>query len=161
MKIPLVDGLYILEKFKGKGGWTYALIPEIKPAKHAYFGWVKVKGSIDGYPIEKFHLMPMGNGQLFLSVKAEIRKIIKKQAGDTVHIILFAERELSDITTEWIECLQEEPNALKNFHSLTENAKKKCLQYIDSAKTEDEKVKRITECIDILNLGTKFIVSKK
>ena len=26
---PLVDKEYLLEKFPGKGGWTYALIPKI------------------------------------------------------------------------------------------------------------------------------------
>ena len=26
---PLVNREYLLEKFPGKGGWTYALIPEI------------------------------------------------------------------------------------------------------------------------------------
>ena len=29
MQKPLVDNKYILEKFQGKGGWTYACIPEM------------------------------------------------------------------------------------------------------------------------------------
>lgn len=82
MHQPLTDKAYLLEKFPGKGGWTYAAIPEIAPDKHAHFGWVRVKGTIDGYKIKGFHLMPMGNGKLFLPVKSEIRKKIKKQAGD-------------------------------------------------------------------------------
>ena len=45
---PLVDKQYKLEKFQGKGGWTYARIPEIIQDKKAHFGWVKVRGSIDG-----------------------------------------------------------------------------------------------------------------
>ncbi len=62
---PIFDKKVTLQKYPGKGGWTYALIPEIKPDKNAYFGWVKVKGSIDGYPIEKFHLVHLfGNGLL-------------------------------------------------------------------------------------------------
>lgn len=71
---PLVNKKYLLEKFHGKGGWTYARIPEILQNKKNTFGWVKVKGSIDGYEIKKCHLMPMGNGKLFLPVKAAIRK---------------------------------------------------------------------------------------
>jgi hypothetical protein len=70
---PLVNKTYRLEKFPGKGGWTFARIPEILPDKKAHFGWVKVRGTIDGYEIRKYHLMPMGNGSLFLPVKAEIR----------------------------------------------------------------------------------------
>lgn len=44
---PLVDKEYLLEKFPGKGGWTYALIPKILQDKHSHFGWVIVNGSID------------------------------------------------------------------------------------------------------------------
>jgi hypothetical protein len=75
---PLVDKLFKLERFPGKGGWTYARIPQILPSTDQPFGWVKVRGSIDGYEIDKYHLMPMGNGKLFLPVKADIRKKIKK-----------------------------------------------------------------------------------
>lgn len=62
---PLVDREYTLEKFPGKGGWTYAVIPEILQNKHSPFGWVKVKGRIDHFEIKNYKLMPMGNGSLF------------------------------------------------------------------------------------------------
>jgi len=90
---PLVNKKYLLEKFPGKGGWTFAAIPEIMPDKNAPFSWVKVKGSIDGVEIDKYHLMPSGKGTLFLSVKADIRKKINKQAGDYVHVILELDNE--------------------------------------------------------------------
>ena len=32
---PLVDKEYLLEKFPGKGGWTYAMIPEVLQDPHA------------------------------------------------------------------------------------------------------------------------------
>ena len=37
---PLVDKDYLLEKFQGKGGWTFAKIPEILQNKHSPFGLV-------------------------------------------------------------------------------------------------------------------------
>jgi hypothetical protein len=82
--MPLVDKKYRLEKFAGKGGWTYAKIPELLPDKNNPFGWVRVRGSIDAVELTGYHLMPMGNGHLFLPVKAAIRKQIKKQEGDWV-----------------------------------------------------------------------------
>ena len=48
---PWVDREYLLEKMPFKGGWTYTVIPEIPQDKHAPFGWVKVRGSIDGVEI--------------------------------------------------------------------------------------------------------------
>jgi len=77
--MPLVDKKYKLEKFPGKGGWTFARIPEILQDKTKPFGWVKVRGTIDGYEIKKYNLMPMGDGMLFLAVRAEIRKKINKK----------------------------------------------------------------------------------
>ena len=50
---PLVDKEYLLEKFPGKGGWTFTFIPEIPPDKHSPFGFFKVRGSIDGYEIKQ------------------------------------------------------------------------------------------------------------
>ena len=40
MKIekPLVKGEYLLEKFSGKGGWTYAAIPEVVQNKRIHLG---------------------------------------------------------------------------------------------------------------------------
>lgn len=79
---PLVNQKFLLKKIPGKGGWTYADLPGIAQNKNAPFGWVKVRGTIDGFEIRKYHLMPYGEGKLFLPVKAEIRKKIKKQEGD-------------------------------------------------------------------------------
>ena len=67
---PLVSRNYLLEKYPGKGGWTYAAIPEILQDKKSPFGWVKVRGWIDDFEIKNYKLMPMGNGKLFLPVKA-------------------------------------------------------------------------------------------
>lgn len=74
MEKPLVNKKFKLEKYPGKGGWTYTVIPEIPADKKQRFGWVKVKGFIDDYQIKSYKLMPLGDGRLFLPVRAEIRK---------------------------------------------------------------------------------------
>lgn len=147
---PLTDKKYLLEKFPGKGGWTFAKIPEIAQDKKAHFGWVKVKGSIDGFMISKYHLMPMGNGYLFLPVKAEIRKKIKKKEGDYVHVILYPDNEPLEIPEEMILCLREEPQALIFFNSLNESEKKYYIQWVYSAKKEETKITRLAKTIDKL-----------
>ncbi|MFY7735116.1 MAG: DUF1905 domain-containing protein [Bacteroidia bacterium] len=153
---PLVDKKYVLEKISGKGGWTFARIPEILQDKKSPFGWVKVRGTIDGYEIRKYHLMPMGNGNLFLPVKAEIRKIINKKEGDTVHIILFKDNEPLEIPEEMLLCLEEEPQALTFFNKLTESEQKFYIQYIYSAKKEETKIVRLAKTINKLVKGLKM-----
>ncbi len=148
---PIVNKKYLLEKYPGKGGWTFATIPEIPQDKHAHFGWVKVKGSIDGYEIKKYNLMPMGNGHLFLPVKAEIRKQINKQAGDFVHVILYLDNEPLEIPEEFFICLNDEPEALKFFNSIKESDQHNYIKWIYAAKTESTKIDRIADVINRLS----------
>ena len=147
MEKPLVDKEYLLDKTPGKSGWTYTIIPEIPPDKNSPFGWVKVKGSIDGFEISKYHLMPSGEGTLMLFVKSEIRKKIKKQAGDDVHIILYPDNEPLEVPEELLLCLQEDAEALQFFNSLNENEQHKYVKWIYAAKTDQTKVDRISKTL--------------
>ncbi len=159
---PLVDKQYLLEKLPGKYGWTYTVIPEITPDPNAPFSWVKVRGSIDGYEIKKYHLMPSGNvmpsgkGDLFLAVKSEIRKKIKKQAGDYVHIILYPDNEPLEVPEEFLLCLQDDTEALQFFNSLNESEQHNYVKWIYSAKTEQTKVDRIAKTLVRLSKCQKF-----
>ncbi len=153
---PLVDQKYQLEKYPGKGGWTYARIPEILPDKNAHFGWVKVKGTIDSCVISMYHLMPMGDGKLFLPVKAEIRKKIGKQAGDYVHVVLYPDSGSLEIPGELAMCLQDEPKAHQFFYQLSESERKNYVQWIYSAKKADTRINRIASAINKLQKGLKM-----
>lgn len=145
---PLVHKKYLLEKYPGKGGWTYAAIPELLQDKNAPFGWVKVKGSIDGFEIKNYKLMPMGNGKLFLPVKAEIRKAIGKKEGDWVEIELYADDAPTSIPEEFLICLESDPEVHQLFLKLTDGQQKEYIDWIYSAKTEDTKVKRMAETMN-------------
>jgi len=153
---PLVNKKYLLEKFPCKGGWTFTEIPEILPDPKSPFSWVKVKGSIDGYEINKYHLMPSGKGTLFLSVKSEIRKKIKKEAGDYVHIILYPDNEPLEVPEELLLCLQDDAEALQFFNSLNENEQHNYVKWIYSAKTDQTKIDRIAKTLDKLSKHKKL-----
>jgi hypothetical protein len=156
-KKPLVRGEYLLQKFPGKGGWTYAAIPEIAQNKNKPFGWVTVKGSIDDLQLKRYKLMPMGNGKLFLPVKVEIRKKIKKEAGDYVHVILYTDESKLQIPEEINHCFKNEPkNSYTTFTSFTEGEQKTYLDWIYSAKTLDTQANRIAKMMSRLQRGLRL-----
>lgn len=150
MEKPLVDKTYILQKYPGKGGWTYAAIDEVKPDKKNPFGWIRVKGSVDGFVFQAYHLMPMGNGRLFLPVKSEIRKKIKKQEGDKVHVILYLDNTPTEIPQVLREVLAEDKRNLDQFLKLPDGEQQRYINWIYAAKTDDTKVKRIVRMLEEL-----------
>lgn len=153
----IVDQEFLLEKYPGKGGWTYVVIPRHKDIPKAKFGWVRVKGQIDSFVLKGYKLMPMANGNLFLPIKADIRKVIKKEEGDYVYIKLFEDHDPLEIPFELQICLEDNPEAYSVFKQFTESEQKQYIDWILSAKQEITKVDRIAKTIIKLEKGLKYM----
>lgn len=93
MDEKLVDKEYLLEKLPGKYGWTYTIIPEIRPDPNAPFNWVKVRGTIDSYQIKGYRLMP--SGDVMPSGKGEQTRVdrIAKTVTQLANRKKFADKE--------------------------------------------------------------------
>jgi Domain of unknown function (DUF1905)/Bacteriocin-protection, YdeI or OmpD-Associated len=137
-----------IQKFNQQGektGWTYIVVPE-KISKKLNPGVKKsyrVKGKLDDYTIEKTALIPMGKGDFILPVNAAIRKATGKRFGAMLKVQLELDSTPILPPAELLECLQDEPEALKYFNSLPQGHRNYFTKWIESAKTEPTKTKRI------------------
>lgn len=115
-----------------------------------------MKGTIDGFEISKYNLPSMGQDRMFLPLRSEIRKKIKKEAGDWVHVILYNDNEPIEMPEEMWLCLVDEPKVFKFYNRITESEKKHYIEWIYSAKIDQTKIDRMIKAIDRLARGLKM-----
>lgn len=143
----------VIEKFKSKGektGWTYIIIPadvaqQIKPGTKKSF---RVKGKLDNYVFSGVNLLPMGEGDFIMPLNSVMRKGIGKRAGAMLNVQIDFDKTTYQLNEQFMECLLEEPDALKFFNTLTGSHQRYFSKWIDAAKTEPTKVKRIAQSIN-------------
>ena len=142
----------LIKKFNQQGektGWTYIDIPEaiatqLLPGSKKSF---RVKGWLDQYAYEGLSLVPMGGGDFILALNATIRKSIGKTKGAMVKVRMEIDTKPVIISPDLMECLQDEPKALAYFNALPPSHRKYYSNWIESAKTEATKAKRIVQAL--------------
>ena len=143
----------LLKQFAQQGektGWTYLDISE-KLAGQLQFGVKKsfrVKGSIDAHKIKQVALIPMGDGNFIMPVNAAMRKATRKKKGDTVQLELEPDKSELKLSQDFLACLADEPQAQEYFSSLPKSHQQYYSKWIESAKTEPTKIKRIATVIN-------------
>ena len=140
------------EKQGEKTGWTYFEVPadlaqKLKPGNKKEF---KVKGKLDNYSLNRVSLIPMGGGLFIMPVNATMRKAIGKRHGAMVKVQLQADESAFVFNADFMECLEYEPKAKEHFNSLTGSHQRYFSKWIDSAKTEPTKTKRIAMAVNAL-----------
>ena len=150
--IKFTATIHKFEKQGEKTGWTYFEVPadiaqQLKPGNKKEF---KVKGRLDAHAIKRVSLFPMGRGRFILVLNAALRKAIGKKHGAMVQARLEADDSAFVFNKDFIECLSDEPAADEFFKSLPGSHQRYFSKWIDDAKTEPTKVKRITMAVNAL-----------
>lgn len=144
-----------MKRFDSQGektGWTYIEVPpdlvqKLKPGNRKEF---KVKGKIDKHAINRVSLLPMGGGLFIMPVNAAMRKAIGKRHGAMVKLQLTEDRSEFVFNSDLMQCLSDEPAAFDFFETLPGSHQRYFSKWIDSAKTEQTKAKRIAQTVSAL-----------
>jgi hypothetical protein len=156
--VTFTTAILRFEKMGEKTRWMYIEIPadiaeQINPGvKKGY----RVKGKLDNYKIEKVALLPMGKGTFIIPFNAQMRKGTGKQNGAMLKISLELDERIIPINAELVDCLSDEPEALKHFKSLPKSHQGYFSKWIDTAKTDSTKAKRIAESVNALSMHKNF-----
>ncbi|WP_316788774.1 YdeI/OmpD-associated family protein [Pedobacter frigoris] len=156
MNTVLLDEVLMLERFPGKGGWTYVVLPQLKTPSGKPLGWDKVRALFDEHEVPEIGLMSLGNGKRFLPVKAEIRKVIGKEAGHQIRLQLFSQTEELDVRAEFLLCLEDDPAALKHFKSWKAEERDKYIVWIEQGQSTEQQVERMAQAVDRIAAGLLF-----
>jgi len=151
----------LLEKFGARGeksGWTYINIPlkvtgNLKPGFKKSF---RVKGLLDEHPIQSVALIPMGDGQFIMAVNAAMRKAIRKNKGAKIVVEIEVDDEVIPLSAGLLQCLQDEPAAKKIFSKLPASHQQFYSKWIEKAKTDATKIKRIATTVNGLARNMDF-----
>ena len=141
-----------------KTGWTYIEIPadiaqKLKPGNKKSF---RVKGKLDHYAISGIALLPMGGGSFIMAINGAMRKGIGKRKGAMLKVQLEMDTKPYQLNAEFMECLNDEPKALLFFKTLAISHQNYFSKWIESAKTETTKTKRIAQTVNALSRQQGF-----
>lgn len=98
----------------------------------------------------------MGGGDFIMALNAAVRKGIAKGKGAIVHVKMEVDKSQIVLSPELLQCLSDEPAALAYFTKLPGSHQKYYSRWIESAKTEATKAKRIAEAVNACAYGKGF-----
>lgn len=150
--VTFTTTIHRFDKQGEKTGWTYIEVPtelaqQLKPGNRKEF---KVKGRLDAHPIKRLSVFPMGGGRFILVLNATLRKAIGKKQGAMLKVQLTEDKSEFVFNKDFMDCLNDEPSAKIFFESLTGSHQRYFSKWIDDAKTEPTKTKRIAMAVNAL-----------
>ena len=148
-------------KFASKGektGWTYVDIPPdiITKLKLKTKKEFRIKGMMDDVKFERLATYPIGEGNFIIAINAELRKKLGKKEGALISIKFSLDKSEALQSQELMDCLNEDPIALKQFNSQPLSHRNYFHRYVYTAKGADTRAGRIVNTINAMHKKQNF-----
>lgn len=148
----MVEYTTAIKKFGAQGektGWIYIDVPaevatQLSPGNKKSF---RVKGLLDNYRFSCVSLLPAGGGDFIFPINAVVRKGTGKSKGAMLKVKIEADNSPVLLSAALMECLNDEPDALAYFKKLPGSHQRYYSKWVESAKTEATKAKRIAQAV--------------
>ena len=137
--------------------WTFLNLPKQASAKLPSRGMVSVEGTFNGLAFQAT-LEPDGRGGHWLKVERKLREAAGAEAGDVVslEIVPVAEEPEPKVPAELRKALAAaHPKARAVWSDITPVARRDWIQWIESAKRQETRLKRIKNGCDMLAKGKR------
>ena len=141
----------------GKAAWTFLILPKEASAKFPSRGMTSVEGTFNGLAF-RATLEPDGNGGHWLKVDRKLREAAGAEAGDVVSLEItpVAEEPEPRVPADLRKALAAaHPKARAVWSDITPVARRDWIQWIESAKQEETRLKRIENGCDMLAKGKR------
>lgn len=141
-----------------KQGWSFIIINKtisnkLNPGVRKGF---RVKGKLDNYDIKQTSLLPVSGDRFMLPINARMRKATGKKAGDKLVVEMEVDKTKLKLSADLLVCLKDEPTAGRYFNSLPPSHQRYYSNWIEGAKTETTRAKRIALALAALSRQMHF-----
>lgn len=143
----------VIQRFGKQGektGWTYIEIPadvaeQLCPGNRKGF---RTKGKLDNHKFSGKSLLPIGSGNFILTLDVSTRRAIGKRAGAMLKVHIEFDKSEYELNTEFMDCLKDDSKAFAFFKTLPRSHQNYFSKWIESAKTDSTKAKRIAMALN-------------
>ena len=142
-----------------KTGWTYIsldkeLSNKIKANNKKSF---RVKGKMDACAVKGLAVLPVGAGEFIISLNEVLRTKLRKKVGDVVACQLEEDVDYKvDIPADLHELLREDKTTIDNFMKLLPSHRAYFITWINAAKTEITRTKRLAMTANAMYHGITY-----
>ncbi|MBL7998639.1 MAG: DUF1905 domain-containing protein, partial [Candidatus Kapabacteria bacterium] len=92
-------------------------------------------------------LLPMGDGTFILPLNAAIRKALGKESGDTVDVQMEEDPDGYRMNADFLDAVAADNDAQTFFATLSGSHQRYFSKWIDSAKTQTTRERRIVQAV--------------